>query len=387
MKNHKIETIVVPVLLWLIAVVVILTGLRPFASGDVTTELWRVQNTIDYGWNITAIDHNNASITLNVIIPFISKTLSLTPLSVFRDIMPLIFALTPVLLYFLCRWVMSSGRALLAALFFIVLPPTYQEVPNITKSMLAEPLAVGTMLVAFGNYGKSSLRLSASGVMAVLVVAAHYTVGVLLVMWLGISALVGKNKRLIVGYILTSIIALTYLSIAGGGIIVTSLLNWNQLDDHKNDVVYKALMWQKFLPYSMQKPTPNGAVGETPKVLRELNIYHPLSIPISIPYWVRTIAIYLGILFLAAGGAYTILHQEYIKRHKNLAAIVIFSTALVLLAMFIPFFTKGLFISRWIQLASLPTCGLFGIATYWFSRKYSYPVAVLVLLSILVLVR
>jgi len=67
--------------------------------------------------------------------------------------------------------------------------------------------------------------------------------------------------------------------------------------------------------------------------------------------------------------------------------MIAFSALAVIGAMYIPLLTRAVGLSRWIQLAGIPMCGLYGMSTNWLPRKWSYPLAAVVLVLLLVLVR
>ena len=395
------ENLVIPLGVYLFMLVVLFTGLRPYEGGDGLSEIWRTTYTIKNGWDWTVPDHNNASLVLTVIAPYISKTLHINPLNIFRDIFPFIFASTSVMLYFLFRRIISPGRACFAAVFFAVLPPTYQEIPNIAKSMVAQPFAVGSLLVLFSGI-RPSIRIPIGSLLILATAVNHYTIGIMLFIWLGFSVLVTRKKEFAIAVSVTGIMVLGYFYIAGGGAIVRSFVNIGAVPDHRSDNVVKALKGEKFETYSTITDATNppmtsaitntsaviSPVSQSPKtILTTLKLYYPLKLPVRIPYQVRTLAIYLATVVLFAGGLYWLFHKKYLIEHKELSAMIAFSTVSVILAMYVPYLTRGLYLSRWVQLAGIPMCGLYGMATHWLPRKISYPVASLILVLLLVLVR
>jgi uncharacterized membrane protein len=380
--------------IWIIAILVIYTGMRPFGLGDGTNELWRIGYTNQYGWDITAKDQNNTSIALNLIAPFIIKTFSITPLDVYRNIYPFIYALTPVFLYLIFRRVMTTFRAVLCASFFIVMPTTYQEIPNIAKSMIAQPLAASVLFVVLGGY---SYKVKAAiGIpLIIATTTAHYTIGIMLIAWLGISALINaityKKRKLLVIVTIAGLFSLAYLVFAGGGAVVRSIANLDKVGEEKADAIVNIIKGETIETYSSSpdyelNSTATKAEMET-VAAKVLNLHHPLRLPFKYSsYWINVI-IYLATTVLLIGSLYWIMSTEFLVKHTELTAIIIFSGLTVMCVLYIPFLTRVIFVSRWIQIASISMCGLYGAATYWLPRKFSYPIAIVVLIGLLTIAR
>ena len=365
----------IPLAIWIIALAVIHTGIRPYEGGDGRLEMWRAMNTIEYGWIPTDKDYNNTSVALNIVAPSVSVASKLSIKNVFRDVFPLMYALTPVGLYFLFRRVMSQGKAALSALFFIVLPPSYQEIPNIAKSMIAEPLAVGSLLVmtsGIRSWGKGTLGVLLSW----LALMAHYTVGIFGLMWLGIAAIMNRQKVWLAVAIIGVVFAIGYFSYVGSGAVINGIVGWDVLGGNTNDNVAHALDGKPFVTY-------NGATDKLPEY-KDILWYYPLSLPFAVPSWVMSLVTRLAIAVLFSGGIWWATHREYMVKHKELSAMIAFSAVLVICAMYTPFLTSGLYLSRWVQLAAIPMSGLYGMGTHWAKPKYSYTVAGIILLLLLV---
>lgn len=358
------RTIGICLIIWALALMVIHTGVRTFTGNDGILELWRVRDTMQYGWKIQAADQNNASLALVLFAPWLSNTFNLDVVSIFRNIFTMIYATTPVLLYMLFRRIMSPARAFVSTMFFIVLPPSYQEIPNIGKSMIAEPLAVGSLLFLTSRTNVL-IRSSMSGIFLLLSITAHYTVGIILLSWHGIVAFVTGKRVLLAGMIVIMIIVYGYFAYVGDGAVLKGIISWWKIGSHQTDSVKSALTGGEY-----------NVVG--------LYIYR---LPFIIPSWVMTLIIRLATAILFAGGIYWCSHRKYLIEHRELSIIIVFSAMLVTAAIYIPFLTKGLYLSRWIQLAAIPMCGLYGMATYWVPRRWSYPIAGVILILLLAAVR
>lgn len=369
----------VMIAIWMLALVVIHTGIRPYAGGDGTLELWRTGDTIQYGWHLQSADQNNTSIALNMLAPVISKTFNLSPVAVFRDIFSMVYALTPVLLFLIFRRVMSSGAAFFSAAFFIILPPSYQEIPNIAKSMIAEPLAAASLLFLCSHSRfRSSLSVCSSVLLSLLAALSHYTVGIFLVAWYTIAAIATRRKYQIIAIVVVvGMIMVGYFWYVGNGAVIRGIMGWGDIGVHNNDSVRSALSGGEFSTYSSRSST---TLYPLP------NMFYPLRLPFVVPAWIMTLVIRLAVVVLFAGGIWWCVNDVW-KRHRELSTMIAMSAVLVLCALYIPFFTQGLYLSRWIQLSAIPMCGLYGMGTYWMPKRFSYPIASVILLLLLVVVR
>ncbi|MBU1172964.1 MAG: hypothetical protein KKD44_25670, partial [Proteobacteria bacterium] len=229
--------IIVPICIYLLSLTILLTGIRPFEGSDATAEVASISESLKNGWDINIMAHNNTSTVLTVLAPFLSKLLNLKPLYVHRNVLLLIFAFTPVLLYFVFKRVMKPEQAIFAALFFIILPPSYQEVPNIGKSMVAQPLAVASFLVLLNYNLKIQVRGIVGAGLIILSATCHYLVGVALLLWWGISSLIVRKKMLLIVVCVASLFIGNYFTFVGNGVVLRLTLATNSYMDRLNDNV------------------------------------------------------------------------------------------------------------------------------------------------------
>ena len=374
------------VVIWVITLAVLFTGMRPYGGGDAPLEVERIRYITAIGWHPTWVDHNNSSVALALIAPYFVKTFNISPVSVCRDIFPFLFALTPCLLYLLFRRIMSPFRAFLSAMFFAVLPPTYQEIPNIAKSMLAQPVAAGTLLVLTS---KIRFRVIIGLILALLTVSLHYTIGIFLIAWMGAGGITElatyKRKGLLIVTSVVAVMAISYLSVIGGGSVVKAMVHagdragiWN------NDNVVKVISGEE-VQLNREYTETNGETETV--VLKVINISRPLHLPFNYSSRWITVSIYLAMVVLLFGGLFWIVNIKILRDHYLIASLILLSGVLVICAFYTPLLTGALYFSRWVQIASIPMCGLYGMATHWLSRKVSYPIASFILLVLLVVAR
>jgi uncharacterized membrane protein len=159
-------------------------------SREVTMSVIAAKN----GWDLSIWDVNNTSFVIGWLVPFLSKILFVDIIWVYKVILPMIFATTPVILYAIFRRQIDSKLAFYAAIFFIIMPVYSLEIPTIGKSMVAEPLFalfIYAMIVNWNKWLKAAVLL----VLLLLIIWAHYTIGILaLCFLLGIIAILAISK-------------------------------------------------------------------------------------------------------------------------------------------------------------------------------------------------
>ncbi len=323
-------------------------------ANDSFNELITINSIVENGWEWrSANQHNNTSLVIGFIVPTITKAFPISPVDILKYILPIFCSLSPLLLYLLYRRYLSPSKSFVAALLFVMIPPTYMEVPTIGKSMVAEPLAIGALLLLTSNR-KLVVRIPMLSALIILTLWCHYTIGFLLLAWLG--GFILTNSRKIVNSI-PLIIGVTfgyfYFSLASNGIIMSGLLYWNDTPQPVSDIVHQLLLFQ---------PITQKAVPGIISLIEGFTSVQLLTARIVI----YSIAL-LGIL----GIAYIIKHREWQKLQGTIGMLVV-STALVTLALFVPVFSRNLFLTRWIQIEGIMLCLLFGYGSYLVPRLTSY---------------
>ena len=160
------------------------------------------------------------------------------------------------------------------------------------------------------------------------------------------------------------------------------IISWNTLPGKGGDSINTVLLGGDFTTYS------DNNDGKTDGLLVEkLGITPPLSLPFSISSDVKRGSIYLVTLFMLAGAVYWFTHWRKMWAYKELGAMIAVAALTVILALTVPWITKGLYVSRWIQMAAMPMSALVGLSTNYFPKKYSYTVVLTGLVLLLVLAR
>jgi uncharacterized membrane protein len=151
---------------------------------DISRELLMSNLAFQNGWDLSRYDPSNTSVVVGWMIPQLSKLTTIEPVWIYKVFLPVIFALTPVFLYFIFRKMIGELKAFYASMFFIIVPVFALEIATIGKSMVAEPLMALTLLVMFTDW-KQKYRFLVMLPLVILTLWAHYTVGILLCMYLG----------------------------------------------------------------------------------------------------------------------------------------------------------------------------------------------------------
>jgi uncharacterized membrane protein len=179
-------------------------------GSDISRELLMSNLALENGWDLSLYDPSNTSWVVGWFVPTLARflgwaydicgsiVLSLFPYVanseviripetalVYKIVLPMIFAFTPVLLYLIFRKQIGELKAFYASVFFIIVPVYALEICTIGKSMVAETLMVLTFWVLFNASINNNLRTILVLVLILLTLWAHYTIGILLCIYLG----------------------------------------------------------------------------------------------------------------------------------------------------------------------------------------------------------
>lgn len=159
-----------------------MVGLSVVGS-DISRELLMSNLALENGWDLTIYDPSNTSVLVGFVIPYLSKITTLQPIWIYKAILPLVFALTPVIMYRIFKPMIGELKSFYACMFFAIMPILNLEVATIGKSMVAEPIMVLAIWVSVLNFSalKKCFMLS---VLTVLALWVHYTIGLILCIYL-----------------------------------------------------------------------------------------------------------------------------------------------------------------------------------------------------------
>ena len=80
------------------------------------------------GWDYTIPVTYNGNLPVSLVAPFIANLLHIDGIWLLKIVFPMVFALTPVLLYLIYKEYFSEKISLLAVLFFISMPAFFMEI-------------------------------------------------------------------------------------------------------------------------------------------------------------------------------------------------------------------------------------------------------------------
>ncbi len=333
--------IITAALLYIITLLLCLSTTLPGDStqGDGISELNQTYQTLQSGWHpFDTFHQNDSSIVPNSIVPIFSGLLNIDPKWIYKVILPMFFALTPVILYFLYRRLFNTRTALLAACFFILIAPTYKEAPTIGKTAIAEPLAALTLLIFFS---KMRYRMILAVLLMIITLMCHYTVGFFLLMFL--VAISIFDRRALTPLITGMLFTIIYFHFVGNGIVLQDIASWGLTPDGTprltfNDPVIAAV-------------TGNDLSG------------------VSFAAGIARISVFLVLLVLVIGFYYLLQDKQALTSNRGYNNCLIFTALLMPVILLLPNMTRILYATRWIQIAAIIYCPLIGYTGKWIPPK------------------
>jgi uncharacterized membrane protein len=147
-------------------------------GSDIHMELYYSQRALKMGWDITYPDASNSSIVVGILIPMIARGMSTSVVMVMKFVVPILFAITPIVLFASFRKLFSEQISFFATIFFIIIPVYSMEIAQIAKSMVAE-LFLAIMFYAIVSSWKWYWKLPIIVFALAMQILSHYTVGIL----------------------------------------------------------------------------------------------------------------------------------------------------------------------------------------------------------------
>lgn len=203
---------------------------------DIQIEYYVSSVAMENGWDWTLPISYNSSIVVAVIAPWISKTLSIELIWVYKAIFPVFLACVPLIMYFVFRRQLDEKRAYWASLFFMIVPVMSLELIGIAKSMIAEVFFALAILTFISNLKQLHKGVILT-VLVMITLLCHYTVGLALLYFLIVALIVmllariwkvrGKVSLVALAIVicLSSIAGYFYFSNIGDGGIIRSVLS------------------------------------------------------------------------------------------------------------------------------------------------------------------
>ncbi|WP_060179231.1 DUF2206 domain-containing protein [Streptomyces sp. IMTB 1903] len=182
------------------ATLLLLTSLRGWyiTGHDIQREYLYFRLTLGGGfWDISAYtDPYNACLSITLLPVSIFRLTGIEDIYVFKAVLPLLFALTPVLVHRAVRNVASPLVALLSAVFFMAFPTFFTDMPFLGRQAIAFLLLACAMLVLTDSRRPLPLRRAVFTVLLAGVVLSHYSTIYVIVGTLATAFTVDKVWRL-----------------------------------------------------------------------------------------------------------------------------------------------------------------------------------------------
>ncbi|GAA0540344.1 hypothetical protein GCM10010172_22000 [Paractinoplanes ferrugineus] len=183
------------------AAVLLLNSLRGwFITGhdiQLEYEVFRLTDNLDR-WDISAFrEPYNACLSINLLPVLLSRLTGIPGEYVFKAVFPLLFALTPVLVYRSVRNVASQAIALLSAMYFMAFPTFFTDMTFMARQEIAF-LLLGCVMVVITDAARP-LRARRPLVLVLLlgIVLSHYSTTYLVLVTFGIALGIDYGGRLV----------------------------------------------------------------------------------------------------------------------------------------------------------------------------------------------
>ncbi|MFG3120876.1 DUF2206 domain-containing protein [Streptomyces sp. NPDC048201] len=148
-------------------------------------------------WDIGAYtDPYNACLSITMLPVSIFQLTALQETTIFKVVLPLLFALTPVLVHRAVRNVAPRVVALMSAVYFVVFPTFFTDMPYLGRQEIAFLLLGCAMVVLTDSRGPLLLRRIVFVVLLGGIVLSHYSTTYVVVGTLAVSFLLDKAWRL-----------------------------------------------------------------------------------------------------------------------------------------------------------------------------------------------
>ncbi len=175
---------------------------------------WKVLSTGK--WDYTDPFAYNTALGSTLLSPLITTVFKIPLDWVFKAVLPIFLATASVVVYFIFKRFFGATVAFLSAIFFLIIPTYTMELPAIGKEQVAELLFVLCLYLLLVPRFRLSVRIPLIVLLGILTSLAHYTVGIILLIFLiGLLVMLPFFKN--------RLIPIRYLSLAVVVILVASL--------------------------------------------------------------------------------------------------------------------------------------------------------------------
>jgi len=289
---------------------------------------WQAETNLTY----------NSALSISLLPSIISVVTSLDGLPIFQVILPLLFALTPIILYSIYRRFLVPEAAFLSVFLLMSYPGFYEELVQMGRQEIGELLLVILLWVLLCRVGAGPSRTIVLTVLIFGLVTAHYSLGYLYLVLIGLSVTASSVLRRVPQLCSYVVVALSAVVAFSWYVFVASTSAFISLSGFLF-YVGTGIVRDFFSPSS-----------------RPLILIQALGLAPGVPgvlHDANRITQYLVQVFLLIGYAALIL-----KRRKSLAErafLPLMTLGFLLLgaAVVVPYFGEGLNLSRFYHLSLL----------------------------------
>jgi len=138
-------------------------------------------------WNSSIANTVNSCLSITMVAPIYSLIMNIDGNWILKAVYPVFFALVPLIIFHICSQQMSSKKAFLAAIFFIIVPTFSLELPALGRQQIAELFLVLVILLLIDRKINWKPRLALLVIFSMSMVVAHYALGIIGLIYIGIG--------------------------------------------------------------------------------------------------------------------------------------------------------------------------------------------------------
>ena len=194
---------------------------------DIHKELYTAMQSVEHGWDLSWTSDYNTSWVLGFLTPLLARV-GLDPIWQFKLLYPAVFAFVPVIMFLVYRKLLDDKKAFLASSLLFMSPTFYLETPTIVKTLVAQTFLALTLFFLVSDIPKAKkilgLIICITGA-----VTAHYTIAVIITSaLLGCTALTTLVTRKVNLTLLTStgtalVVLVAWFGTVGNGVMLENL--------------------------------------------------------------------------------------------------------------------------------------------------------------------
>jgi len=189
----KIKPSAYPIVIYVVALTLLfMTTLysNGLVGTDIHLEYYFAQLAAEQGWDASIPYLNNSAFGLVLLAPWLSEILHIEVLWILKIIFPMLFALTPLILYFVFKHWVTPKQALLAAFFFMIVPTYFMELTGIARQQIAELFLAACLYLIVVSKFRLRWKLPLVVLSGLMVVVSHYSLGPIIIFILLIACIV-----------------------------------------------------------------------------------------------------------------------------------------------------------------------------------------------------